>query len=303
MDGAIAPRDDRTPYARVGDLFVFACAAAVILTLLRDAFAAARHAAPRGRTDRAHEARLPGQQRVVVWAAHVELARRAPARCRPAEPCRPSTRRGAATRAPRAASLRIYLIKPSRYDADGSCCASAGASSPTTPSPCSPGSRTPAPRRARRRRADGAVGGAGRRRDRTGYDRLDPRARRRRRRRGCSSALAGVQTGQYPRARDLALQCRRAGCPSSCGGFHVSSHAPIARLSRRARRDRRDRRSGDHLAALLDDHLRGALRAEYRVERRHRARTGLADIAVPDDHAAPLPAMDARYLAASSIRR
>jgi apolipoprotein N-acyltransferase len=55
VDGAIAPRDDRTPYARVGDLFVFACAAAVILTRLRDAFAAARHAAappvaPRGRT-------------------------------------------------------------------------------------------------------------------------------------------------------------------------------------------------------------------------------------------------------------
>ena len=56
LSGAIAPRDERTPYARVGDLFLVACAAAVIFSLLRDAFAAvrrpaARPAAPGGRPD------------------------------------------------------------------------------------------------------------------------------------------------------------------------------------------------------------------------------------------------------------
>jgi hypothetical protein len=38
--------------------------------------------------------------------------------------------------------------------------------------------------------------------------------------------LAGVQTNQYPRARDLALQFRRRGATVVMGGFHVSSHAP-----------------------------------------------------------------------------
>jgi apolipoprotein N-acyltransferase len=39
LHGAIAPRDQRTPYSRIGDVFVFACAAVVILTLLWDAYA------------------------------------------------------------------------------------------------------------------------------------------------------------------------------------------------------------------------------------------------------------------------
>jgi apolipoprotein N-acyltransferase len=46
VDGAIAARDERTVYSRVGDLFVFACAAAVILVALRDAYAARHAAAP-----------------------------------------------------------------------------------------------------------------------------------------------------------------------------------------------------------------------------------------------------------------
>src|SRR5499433_1679709 len=36
--------------------------------------------------------------------------------------------------------------------------------------------------------------------------------------------LAGVQTNQYPRGRDLALQFRRAGFPILFGGFHVSGY-------------------------------------------------------------------------------
>ena len=99
--------------------------------------------------------------------------------------------------------------------------------------------------------------------------------------------LAGVQTGQYPRARDLALQCLQRGLPVVIGGFHVSSDAP----------------SRDFLAAqgvtvvigeaettwpqLLDDHLRGARRPLYRVADGIRARTGLADISVPTITGAP----------------
>src|SRR5262252_9432412 len=36
--------------------------------------------------------------------------------------------------------------------------------------------------------------------------------------------LAGVQTNQYPRGRDLACQFRRAGFPVLFGGFHVSGY-------------------------------------------------------------------------------
>jgi radical SAM superfamily enzyme YgiQ (UPF0313 family) len=35
-------------------------------------------------------------------------------------------------------------------------------------------------------------------------------------------ALCGVQTNQFPRAADLALECRAAGLPVMIGGFHVS---------------------------------------------------------------------------------
>ena len=38
--------------------------------------------------------------------------------------------------------------------------------------------------------------------------------------------LAGVQTNQYPRGRDLARRFRRRGLPVLMGGFHVSSHPP-----------------------------------------------------------------------------
>jgi hypothetical protein len=43
-------------------------------------------------------------------------------------------------------------------------------------------------------------------------------------------ALAGVQSNQYPRARDIALRFRRLGLPVLMGGFHVSSHAPSRRF-------------------------------------------------------------------------
>jgi len=46
LSGAVAPLDQRTPYARLGDSFVFACAAVVVGVLLREAWATARGAPP-----------------------------------------------------------------------------------------------------------------------------------------------------------------------------------------------------------------------------------------------------------------
>ncbi len=109
-------------------------------------------------------------------------------------------------------------------------------------------------------------------------------------------ALAGVQTGQYARARDLALQFKKLGFPVLIGGFHISS----------------DGASRDFLSSLgitvvigeaettwpvlLDDYLSSRLQPRYAVTGGMRAKTGMEDIPVPViDHAA-LPAIDSRYL-------
>jgi radical SAM superfamily enzyme YgiQ (UPF0313 family) len=108
--------------------------------------------------------------------------------------------------------------------------------------------------------------------------------------------LAGVQTGQYARARDLAFQFKRLGLPVIIGGFHVSTDQP----------------SRDFLAslgvtvvigeaentwpALLDDYRDSRLRRCYSVTDGVRVKTGLDDITVPHIRTAPLPAIDPRYL-------
>lgn len=108
--------------------------------------------------------------------------------------------------------------------------------------------------------------------------------------------LAGVQTNQYPRGRDLAARFRRRGLPVLMGGFHVSSHPPsvaeLGALGVTAVLGEAD----DTWPRLLDDYRRGALQPLYRVESGLRARTGGADITVPPIAAAPLPAIDDRYV-------
>jgi len=108
--------------------------------------------------------------------------------------------------------------------------------------------------------------------------------------------LAGVQTNQYPRGRDLALQFRRAGLPVLMGGFHVSSHPPsvvfLAAVGVTVVLGEADA----NWPRILDDYRRGALQTSYRVESGLRVKTGLDDITVPIIDAAPLPAIDDRYV-------
>lgn len=109
--------------------------------------------------------------------------------------------------------------------------------------------------------------------------------------------LAGVQTNQYPRARDLALQCRRHGLPVIIGGFHVSTHAPSREFLQRAGVTVVIGEAETIFAGLLDDYLRGALRPAYQNTAGLRARTAGAPILVPAIDHGPLPALDTRYLA------
>src|SRR2546426_134873 len=103
--------------------------------------------------------------------------------------------------------------------------------------------------------------------------------------------LAGVQTNQYPRGRDLALQFRRAGFPVLFGGFHVSGY-PDSRVFLESCGVTTVVGEAETLwAEILDDYRRSALRPSYSVTDGIRARTGGADIIVPLITEAQLPAI------------
>ena len=108
--------------------------------------------------------------------------------------------------------------------------------------------------------------------------------------------LVAVQTNQYPRARDLALQLRARGVAVAMGGFHVSSHEPSRAFLARAGVVAVVGEAESSFDELLADFLDGRLAPEYRVRAGIRARTGAADITVPPIEAATLPAVSPRYL-------
>jgi len=109
--------------------------------------------------------------------------------------------------------------------------------------------------------------------------------------------LAGVQTNQYPRGRDLALRFRRAGLPVLFGGFHVSSHPPSRAFLERCGITTVVGEAETIWADVVDDVLAGRLRASYRVEDGIQAKTGAADITVPLIDEAQLPSINQAYMA------
>jgi radical SAM superfamily enzyme YgiQ (UPF0313 family) len=108
--------------------------------------------------------------------------------------------------------------------------------------------------------------------------------------------LAGVQTGEYPRARDLALQFRRLGAAVVIGGFHVSSDPASRRFLESAGVTTVTGEAEGSMARLLDDFLAGRMRPSYAVEDGMYARTGLGTISVPALAGAAFPAIEPRYL-------
>src|SRR5215471_11137664 len=108
--------------------------------------------------------------------------------------------------------------------------------------------------------------------------------------------LAGVQTNQYPRGRDLALQFRRAGFPVLFGGFHVSGYPDSRAFLEDCGITTVVGEAETLWADILDDYLRAALRPSYSVTDGIRAKTGGADIMVPMITEAQLPAISDPYL-------
>ena len=108
--------------------------------------------------------------------------------------------------------------------------------------------------------------------------------------------IAGVQTNQYPRGRDLALQFKALGLPVLMGGFHVSSHEPSRAFLMSVGVTAIIGEAETTWPTVLDDYLRSELKPCYRVTDGVRAKTGLGQITVPVIDAAALPAIDPRYL-------
>lgn len=108
--------------------------------------------------------------------------------------------------------------------------------------------------------------------------------------------LAGVQSNQYPRGRDLALQFKSLGLPVLFGGFHVSSHAASREFLQSCGVTVVIGEAETTWSTWLDDYLRGSLRPSYQVTDGVRAKTGSATISVPLVDTAPLPSLDSRYV-------
>src|SRR5947208_2973552 len=108
--------------------------------------------------------------------------------------------------------------------------------------------------------------------------------------------LAGVQTNQYPRGRDLALQFRRAGFPVLFGGFHVSGYPESRAFLESCGITTVVGEAETIWADILDDYLGGELRPSYSVSEGIRAKTGSGEITVPLIAEAQLPAINDPYL-------
>lgn len=108
--------------------------------------------------------------------------------------------------------------------------------------------------------------------------------------------LAGVQSNQYPRGRDLALQFVAQGMTTMMGGFHVSGY-PESRAFLNSCGITTVVGEAENLwGEIVEDFLRGELKPNYAVSEGIRAKTGQEDIIVPVITDAQLPVVDDRYL-------
>jgi radical SAM superfamily enzyme YgiQ (UPF0313 family) len=108
--------------------------------------------------------------------------------------------------------------------------------------------------------------------------------------------LAGVQSNQYPRGRDLGLQLIAHGITTLMGGFHVSGY-PESRTFLNSCGITTVVGEAENLwPAIVEDFLSGDLKLNYSVTEGIRAKTGQEDIIVPVITESQLPVVDDRYL-------
>ncbi len=108
--------------------------------------------------------------------------------------------------------------------------------------------------------------------------------------------IAGVQSNQYPRGRDLALQFVAHGLPTIMGGFHVSGYPQSREFLHSCGVSTAVGEAENFWGEVIEDFLNGKLKPEYSVSDGIRAKTGTGDILVPVITDAQLPLIDDRYL-------
>src|SRR6267378_4784168 len=106
--------------------------------------------------------------------------------------------------------------------------------------------------------------------------------------------LAGVQSNQYPRGR--ALQFVAEGLPTMMGGFHVSGFPDSVKFLNECGVTTIVGEAENIWGDIVEDFLRGELRKNYSVTQGIRAKTGQEDIIVPLITESLLPVLDDRYL-------
>src|SRR5271163_2368056 len=108
--------------------------------------------------------------------------------------------------------------------------------------------------------------------------------------------IAGVQSNQYPRGRDLALQFVAHGIATIMGGFHLSGYPPSREFLHRCGVSTAVGEAENFWTTIIHDFLEGHLKPNYSVTDGIRAKTGIGDILVPVITDAQLPLIDDRYL-------
>jgi radical SAM superfamily enzyme YgiQ (UPF0313 family) len=108
--------------------------------------------------------------------------------------------------------------------------------------------------------------------------------------------LSGVQSNQYPRGRDLGLQFVSSGLPTIMGGFHVSGYPDSCKFLNECGITTVVGEAENIWGEIIEDFLRGDLQKSYSVTQGIRAKTGKDDIIVPLITEALLPVVDDRYL-------
>ena len=108
--------------------------------------------------------------------------------------------------------------------------------------------------------------------------------------------LAGVQSNQYPRGRDLALQFVAQGMTTMMGGFHVSGYPESRQFLNSCGVTTVVGEAENLWGQIIQDFLHGELKLNYSVSEGIRAKTGQDDIIVPVITGAQLPVVDDRYL-------
>ena len=108
--------------------------------------------------------------------------------------------------------------------------------------------------------------------------------------------LAGVQSNQYPRGRDLALQFIAQGLTTMMGGFHVSGYPESVKFLNSCGISTVVGEAETLWYDIVEDYLKGELKPNYSVTEGIRAKTGRDDIMVPIITDAQLPLVDDRYL-------